>query len=126
MATPTEPNSQNQPEGNTPAVNTPAATPAATPAVTPAATPQSQPNTQTQGFDASELLTALNSLPEKIVNSLREATQPAKAPTTPKTDAGTGQGGNGPQTAAQTPAQAKPAESHTPQRKTFAEMWFGR
>lgn len=116
MATPTEPNSNPAGTENTPAENTPAATPAATPNA-----PAAQ---QTQQFDASELLTALNSLPEKIVNSLREATQPAKAPATPKTDAGTGQGGNGAQTAAQQPA-GHTAKSSEPNRKTFAERWFG-
>lgn len=113
MATPTEPNSVPAGNENTPPENTPAVTPAATPAAT--------PNAQTQTFDASELLTALNSLPEKIVNSLREATQPAKAPATPKTSTGTGDAGNAAQTAAQPAQTAKVVE---PDKKTFAQRWF--
>lgn len=114
MATPAEPNSN--PE-NTPPENTPAATPATPPATTNAPAAQ-----QSQGFDASELLTALNALPEKIVNGIREATQPAKAPATPKTNAGTGDAGNGAQTAAQPAQTAKHVE---PDKKSFAQRWFG-
>jgi hypothetical protein len=118
MATPAEPNSNPTGNENTPPENTPAATPAATPP----ATSNAPANQQTQHFDASELLTALNALPEKIVNGIREATQPAKAPATPKTNAGTGDAGNGAQTAAQPAQTAKHTE---PDKKTFAQRWFG-
>jgi len=121
MATPTENNNPAANE-NTPAENTPAATPAATP---PANPPASAP-AQNQGFDASELLTALNALPEKIVNGIREATLPARQPATPKTDTGTKTGGNAAQTAAQTAqSQSQQTTQNQPQKKSFADWWFG-
>lgn len=118
MATPTDPNSNPAGTENTPAGNTPAQTPESKPESAPAQPAQSAAPT----VDFGEVLTALNALPEKLVHSLREATQPAKAPAQPKSNAGTGTDGNAAQTAAQPAQTAKVTE---PNRKTFAQRWFG-
>lgn len=61
--------------------------------------------------DGAALLGAISALPEKIVNSIREATPPPPpAPVEPKKE---------------TPVE-KPAESTPAQSKSFTDWWFGR
>lgn len=74
-----------------------------------------------QGPNFGEVLTAIQAMPEKIVQGLREATQAAQAPAQQQSTGDTGQGSAGSQTATQTASQT--AET-TPTKKSFAERWF--
>lgn len=101
----------------------PQSAPAAATQVPAAAPQQSSPAApQHAGPNFGEVLNAIQALPEQIVNGIREATQPAKAPAQPASNAGTQAQGN----AAQVPAQAPVGGTASkPQNKSFREWWFG-
>lgn len=90
-----------------------------------------QPSTQPSGGHGPgpgrEILDALNALPERIVNGMREAMQPPRqasppASAPPATAANSPQSNNSPQSgAASSSTKDTPA---TPGKKTFAEWWF--
>lgn len=77
---------------------------------------------QNQGTDFSPLLDAINALPERLVNAVREsAPQPPAPVVNPPAQPGnaaTGQQGSG-------EAQQR-GSGEGQQKKTFAEKWFGR
>lgn len=122
VSTPTEgnPNPPQQNQPNPPPQNTPAPPPP------PAAAPPQPPAAAApQHGSGQDLIAAINALPERIVNGLREATQPPKNTTPP---APTGDGGGGSQTGTQGGSQGGSTGSGqggTPQKKTFAQWWFG-
>lgn len=133
MTTPSNQNPPATPPANPPG-NEPANPPAAPPPPSPAPPQQSGPvppqyqqhaNAQAPGTNFGEVMNTLNAMPEKIVNAIREATQPPKPPAQPAQ----GQGTQGQQTTAQAgaqdPAQGAANAGKSPGRKTFADWWFG-
>jgi hypothetical protein len=112
-------NPQQNPPQNPPAQHT--APPQQQP--TPAPPQHSAPGAPVQNF--GDVLTTLNALPEKIVNAIREATQPAQAPQQPQTNPQQQTQKTEPQGGAQGSGDPQqPAKHEPPQRKSFSEWWF--
>jgi hypothetical protein len=100
---------ETQPQTQQPAPTEPASQPAPQqPQQTPAPQPQQQPAQESRGND--DVLTALNALPERIVNAVREAVVPPKQTETP---------------APKQESQQQTQQTKTPGRKSFADWWFG-
>lgn len=121
------PNAAASGDGNPPAI--PAAPAPASPAApappAPAAPQHASPAAPQVNF--GEILTAIQAMPEAIVRSLREATQPPKPSTPAPTGDSAGSSAAGSQGASQggsspAPAAAKKTE---PTKKTLAQRWFG-
>ena len=72
----------------------------------------------------TELAGVVAKLPETTVNAVREATQPAKQPPTPRARAPR-QPAADPPPAAPAPTPPPPDGQQPGRRKTFAERWFG-
>jgi hypothetical protein len=108
---------QNPPENppNPPAdppQNPPANPPQNPPAETAARTAQNATSQLLDARSLQELRTEIQALPERIVNGIREATQPPRAPT--PQGSGSGNGGTPTGGAGNAPGQ----------RKSFADWWF--
>lgn len=103
----------NETSENTPPTTPPAQPPAqdTPPAQPPATAPPAQPVQSGQStLDLSGLLTALNAMPERVANAVRESSQPATAPKTTTTATSS--------TSDTAPGEAKKGRS-------FADKWFG-
>jgi hypothetical protein len=120
-----------------------------TPAAQPIAPPQQQTppppqqNSNSGNGPGQQILDALNALPERITNSLREALQPPAHSGTPTANQGNGSGSGSTGTTGQQESQAATGQSGTaaqssgnsasssspsdkePGKKTFAQWWFG-
>lgn len=83
---------------------------------------------QQAGGDFSPLLDAINALPERLVNAVREsAPQPPAPVVNPPQQAGnaaTGQQGSGEAGQPGSGASGKQGSEESPRKKTFAEKWF--
>lgn len=80
---------------------------------------QSQPAHTSQSPSFGEVMTVLEAMPEKLVNAIREATQPAKAPKQPpesRSNAGA---------PADSDTAAKTDSVKVPGKKSFGQRWFG-
>lgn len=102
-ATPATP--ETPPPANPPAPETPPAPPANPPAPSPA--------TSGETVSLRDLHATLQALPERLVNAVREATQPPRQPATPPPAAGN---------PTQTPGEGDPKLTR---HQKFLKMWFG-
>lgn len=110
----------------TPVTQTPTSQPISpTPSPAPSPTQSTQSQTQSQPAHTSqspsfgEVMTVLEAMPEKLVNAIREATQPAKAPKQPpesRSNAGA---------PAESDTAVKTDSVKTPGKKSFGQRWFG-
>lgn len=102
-----------------PAAQPAAAAPAPTPQSSSPTPPATQVSHTSQSPSFTEVMTVLEAMPEKLVNAIREATQPAKAPK-PAPESRS--------SAAAHPESGTVAESGraaAPGKKSFGERWFG-
>lgn len=105
----------------------PPATPPAPAPTPPAPTPTPPAAPRQTGSDSSDLMDALNALPEKIAETFREMAAPAAtAPTPAKGDADSATDDEKPPPVKKTPAKAAPPAQEPPRTRTFADKWFGK
>lgn len=113
MSDPVIPAAESTPAEQTPATPAQPATPPAQPAPNPSPAVQAAVQTAQEiraggtGQNNDQLLTAINAIPEQIVNSIKEAFTPPKEVAPPK------------------PAEEASGGGSTPAKKSFAQRWFG-
>jgi len=110
--------------GNT-APSSPAGQPASAPAPQPHTPAPVQNPSSAPGPNFGEVLTAIQAMPERIVQGLREATQQAQQPCTASQSTGDQGAGNGAQNETQSGSRGNEStQRQTPGKKSFAEWWF--
>jgi hypothetical protein len=118
MTQPTETNPPTDEPNTNPVTPTVTVTPSQS-APNPGTPAAPSPGNTGPGLDV--LVTAIAALPEQIVRSLKEATQPAQQPAQQPVSTGTGQ------SAGQAAAVAKTdTDGSEPGSKSFRDWWFGK